>query len=1517
MNKEYVCPLFSDKKVKEDFDELKNVVGEVGAYHVWNEQRGYPIDQTPNGKPSKLFADLLQYYNQDREKAIRAKCLTYTKNFKEWFKDSKIVDQNGEPRVVFYEGDINDETVAKGIKFKDDQSNNAEQAVFIKKSQLDNEDSNGTHNINNIFDVKSVDNTGSFSSVDSRIKGSQADESLQFYLAKSVDDEFLNFSKQFKQTYDKLYNQYNNNTRENLDKQLSQLIKKIADTVEARLFILKRTGNKDSLEQKAALTLQLSNLKNTLINKVANIAYFVSNTKRDILPTITHLRDIANYGAKPLSLKELVELRENFFNFYNGTIDDCINTLTSLDGFKEFIGIQNYNQIINDLYNIKMLLDQGSVWTHQMMIAQAKQLLLDRGIEANSPTIESYLHDFSDHVGKDILSITYLLGAGDKVNDEAIRSLFDLIQHTNFEIEETTQTQGNKLLELLHKAGRKANEAVMELDEKGLPTGYFIRRRNYGRFNRDYQQFLSDLRKELGITEKADFDTASPEIRQQYNKRKNEWLSEHCERKYTKEYYDLFNNLSPLAADARELIQVKIRRILEAAKDKDGFTDLTKLNKADRDRLDALRLEKKQLASIYDINGNLKTGEDYKIAVELSELNKKMHEGLIMKTDKTKFAKILAEKKATLSEADFKLWCKYNTREEYTQEFYDKLDELEKPVFRDKKDEQLYNQLNEQKQAILRSFRSDNTREIETLVPGSTQQALDKIDRQLRAVRRRGVMPKTGKKFSDFAKVVPTELAKRLHAEAIENGSEDLFLHTHANFDAQGNYYYKSYLTKVVPIDEKYILRNQPNQDFAEVDESSPFVNKDFIRKEGDENEYMLPKESLYDNSKAYDKVMSNKAFKDLYDALIETMGMSNPKLTNLVNTSNYQLPRMQGNIIDFIRGYGWTKGFIYWFKNKFIKGNDNPEFSSDINQELEGEDEEDNSILRTAESVLKFIPQNYVQQLRYNKAYSRNTVGNVINYFRMAENFDKKNKILNDVKSILYFIGNRNVKSKIRGKSKVGTESNIYKLAKKLIDMQVYGIGTEPIQTHIKQHEINVFGLKMRINDEVIDWTKTLTGLKLLGTIVNLGLNLVCAGTGYLTTTLIGIIHGVTGRYYDLHDSFSAYKTFLTDLFANNITLFRDYNNSTQMHLMEAAGVGAEFHTDLTNQNSIYKQIARNWSFGIYSITEYFSKSIFLNSVMYNYKFVNGEFISHEDFLNKYKDDKVMLDQWRNFKASRDVITWRNGKFEIDPQYKKAFEAKKEVIFNTARNLAQSADGMLTPMQKTVMSSNIIGSFLMMHRQFMPIIIQERFTQARQWDYSTQRYKEAIYRAPMTVMTAMYRDKRNLSLLDKLKQNMTTDQKYALKQLMVECCAMGMMHFLLAPLVEAWADDDDEVWKKILAFIMMRTDFENIMALTPWFAVDAIRTMKTPFPIFSLLENATGFMPLIPIALWNVINGREDNDTIDRGAYEDWPRWAQKLMKTTPFKNLWELQDPESKMRYYETQIIGRSASDDDDDED
>ena len=82
-----ICPNLNDKTVKQQFTELVNAVGEVAAYDIWNQNNGNAIDKAPNGAESKLFSDLLNYYNGDRDSAIKAKAQVYSKSFKIWFGD--------------------------------------------------------------------------------------------------------------------------------------------------------------------------------------------------------------------------------------------------------------------------------------------------------------------------------------------------------------------------------------------------------------------------------------------------------------------------------------------------------------------------------------------------------------------------------------------------------------------------------------------------------------------------------------------------------------------------------------------------------------------------------------------------------------------------------------------------------------------------------------------------------------------------------------------------------------------------------------------------------------------------------------------------------------------------------------------------------------------------------------------------------------------------------------------------------------------------------------------------------------------------------------------------------------------------------------------------------------------------------------------------------------------------------------------------------------------------------------
>lgn len=68
--------------------EYTEILGsENAAYYILSENNGYGLDKASNGKPSKLFSDLLEHYNGDRVAAIQAKARVYSKSFRDWFGD--------------------------------------------------------------------------------------------------------------------------------------------------------------------------------------------------------------------------------------------------------------------------------------------------------------------------------------------------------------------------------------------------------------------------------------------------------------------------------------------------------------------------------------------------------------------------------------------------------------------------------------------------------------------------------------------------------------------------------------------------------------------------------------------------------------------------------------------------------------------------------------------------------------------------------------------------------------------------------------------------------------------------------------------------------------------------------------------------------------------------------------------------------------------------------------------------------------------------------------------------------------------------------------------------------------------------------------------------------------------------------------------------------------------------------------------------------------------------------------
>lgn len=138
-----ICPNLSNKKIKQEFDELVSVLGENIAYLIWDRSKGNGLELAPNGEPSILFQTLLDHYNGDRTAAIKAKAKTYSSNFLnrfgDWVNDpensSKVIDDNGEPLYsqLIEERLIDNNTISKSNIY---EHRNATQLIKGKLDEL-------------------------------------------------------------------------------------------------------------------------------------------------------------------------------------------------------------------------------------------------------------------------------------------------------------------------------------------------------------------------------------------------------------------------------------------------------------------------------------------------------------------------------------------------------------------------------------------------------------------------------------------------------------------------------------------------------------------------------------------------------------------------------------------------------------------------------------------------------------------------------------------------------------------------------------------------------------------------------------------------------------------------------------------------------------------------------------------------------------------------------------------------------------------------------------------------------------------------------------------------------------------------------------------------------------------------------------------------------------------------------------------------------------------------------------
>ena len=160
----------------------------------------------------------------------------------------------------------------------------------------------------------------------------------------------------------------------------------------------------------------------------------------------------------------------------------------------------------------------------------------------------------------------------------------------------------------------------------------------------------------------------------------NKFYSDRANRKYKPEYYSTRNKmLSMKTRDAINEINNYINTIVDPITI-DGIEYVNLLTEPEYNSLINLRKQKQLLSNRYNLDGSTKTGVDLIISNELSAFNEVVQQHVKYKTDKESYNRDRAKVVAKYGEGSqqLALWESRNLKRQYTQEFYDILDSLNK-----------------------------------------------------------------------------------------------------------------------------------------------------------------------------------------------------------------------------------------------------------------------------------------------------------------------------------------------------------------------------------------------------------------------------------------------------------------------------------------------------------------------------------------------------------------------------------------------------------------------------------------------------------------------------------------------------------------------------------------------------------------------------------------------------------------------------------------------------------------------
>lgn len=1270
--------------------------------------------------------------------------------------------------------------------------------------------------------------------------------------------------------------------------------RKIQQGIESRIKAFNQYGKITAnmvmrMEQELAKLQELWQKNEDKLAMIKFLEHAANESKAPVKAIDKAFEEFSETGKFSLRNEQLVQMYRDFIGFYEPIIED-INEKLFVTGYFDDFTEEQYEYFGNLLTNATKDFNSIRGKYNRLLAARFGEILKKHATEGQKESIEEYVRDNTNYTSDDINWYMTYVGGMKNTGDQALSIVAKMVNDIQNEIERQTINKAEEITKAFSSIKTSDWQKFYEKDSKGKKTGYLVRKRNYGQYYRDYYAFMEELG-EPPIDDR--------EKLKEWRIKRNKWLSEHAERRYKPEYYDLFLNLSFAAQEARDSIQTEIGGILDKYLKSDGTIRIEDIPDDEWNRLQSLYQEKRRLANRYNNDGTKKSGIDLEIAEELKEINDKLQKNLSYKKNTKKFEETVAQKRATLSKEKFDLWYRRSTVVTYSDEFQALLSNIDKKYYTKE-----YEELSEEKRELTSLYRNTHDFMINTrIMPDAVKERIKDID--LRMAQIRDEIHNNEK--SDFSKIAYMEKSAYYKAEkaaAIERdknnpGEYQKWFNENHYIDSRGQAVPYSYFMMMMPKDKKNVVI-APSREFSEVDPSSPYWNENF---DITDSEYIQPSKKLYDNTKAYEEATSTPEMQAVYDTIVSTMNESNDKITFLKRKNNYKLPQQSGGAYAFMQGTGSVaKGLWRYTKDRFtIKGDD-----TEFNYES----------LAPDGSKLDTIATHYINMLDDPSTISNNLAGILINYYQMATNYELKSKMLPELKIIQNQIENREYQPGLSEDDGIVGEAN--RIARRIGDkigsyIRPSGAGRTRAAIRLERYmDNNIFGSQYgAIKIGKYNIVKALIGIRNYATLVNLGASIFIAGANVLGGALQHITESLTGVYYTPKTSLVALRNCIYNFCKIALSGGNYRHENKLLALMNKNQISRDSSRMFKrlNYNRFARFLLNHLWFGMMSAGDFVIKGNILTSVYLNTKFVpsEGRFMMRDEYLQQHYGEKgagkafdklntiTLYDMYK----AKGISTELNSKYSEYHQY--VTKELEDRVANVLHYLSERADGSVSASDRNIAQANALIGFTVMHKGFLLNALEDRVFKPAAYNYTIDRMDEAFYKTGIRrvyeILKYGYeflRYGRNSAELRKLNFY----ESYNMKRIVAEL-SLIIVYNLISSLLNSGDDDDDDWGKSATKYTMARGAYEALNLYNP---IDVYRSFKTLTPASTSLENLG--TALFPIKMLFSDEDEGLRKKVKYGPYKGMTGWERAVWKSTPLKNIIEATDPKQKHKYLKSQL-------------